>query len=100
MSERDEEARRAREEIEELEAARLRLTDAVMRGDHVARNEDRRLERRLRDLSRWIMRAEQEEKDEQRADTEHRGEELRQAWREHHPQGGSEQDRPKKGRAS
>lgn len=97
MSERDEGVRRAREEVKELEAARLRLSEAVMRGDHGARNEDRRLERRLRDLSRWIMRAEQEEEDEQRADIERRGEELREAWRQHHPQGGKRQEgRPKK----
>src|SRR5918998_5820721 len=67
VSERDEEVRRAREEMEELEAERLRLSGAVMRGDVEARNEDRQLERRLQDLSRLIMRAEQEEKDELRA---------------------------------
>jgi hypothetical protein len=87
VSEQDE-VRRAREEIEGLEASRLLLSDGVMRGDREAVNEDRRLERRLRDLSRWIMRAEQQEEDEQRAATERRGEELREAWRRHHPQGG------------
>ncbi len=98
MSERDEEVRRAREEMEELEAERLRLSGAVMRGDVEARNEDRQLERRLRDLSRLIMRAEQEEKDELRAGTERRGEELRQAWRDNHPsQEGREEGRPEKG---
>lgn len=100
MSERDEEIRRAREEVKELGAARLRLSGAVMRGDYKARNEDRQLERRLRDLSRWIMRTEQEEGDEQRDDTECRGEELRQAWRQHHPQEEPEEDRPKRGRRS
>ena len=98
VSERDEEVRRAREEMEELEAERLRLSGAVMRGDVEARNEDRQLERRLQDLSRLIMRAEQEEKDELRAGTERRGEELRQAWRDNHPsQEGREEGRPEKG---
>jgi hypothetical protein len=98
VSERDEGIRRAREEVAEIETVRLRLSDAVRRGDHRARNEDRQLERRLRDLSRWIMRTEQEEDDEERADTERRGEELREAWRQHHPHEEPEEDRPKKGR--
>ena len=87
MSEQDE-VRRAREEIEELEAARVRLASGVIRGDPKAVNEDRRLERRLRDLSRLIMRAEWDEENEQRAATERRGEKLREAWRQHHPQRG------------
>ncbi len=90
MSERDE-VRRAREEIAELEAARVRLADAVIRGDSWAVNEDRQLERRLRDLSRLIMRAERDEEDEQHSATERRGEELREFWRQHHPR---EEDRP------
>jgi hypothetical protein len=99
VSKRDEEVRRAREEIEEVEAARLRLSDAVVRGDHEARNEDRQLERRLRDLSRLIMRSEQDEEDERSTETERRGEQLRKAWREHHPQEEPEEGRPKKGEA-
>jgi hypothetical protein len=101
VSEQDE-VRRAREEIEELEAARVRLASGVIRGDPKAVNEDRRLERRLRDLSRLIMRTEQQEVDEQRAATERRGDELREAWRQHHPQGEEEEGekgRTKKGRA-
>ena len=101
MSERDEQVRRAREEVEELEAARLRLSGDVTRGGVKARNEDRQMERRIRDLTRWIMRAEQGEADERRAETERRGEELRQAWREHHPsQEEREKGRPKKERPS
>ncbi|MDP8951526.1 MAG: hypothetical protein M3N18_04670 [Actinomycetota bacterium] len=98
MSERDEEVRRARKEVEELEAARVRLSGDVMRGDRKARNEDRQMERRIRDLTGRIIRAEQEEKDELRADTERRGEQLRQAWREHHPSQEEEREkgRPKK----
>src|SRR5215207_3698909 len=92
MRERDE-VRRAREEVEELEASRLRLSGDVMRGDPEALNEDRRLERRLWELTRWMMRAEQEEKDQSRAETERRGEELREAWRKHHPEEGHEKDR-------
>jgi len=95
MRERDE-VRRAREEVEELEASRLRLSGDVMRGDPEALNEDRRLERRLWELTRLIMRAEQEEKDQSRAETERRGEELREAWRKHHPAEGHDKDRPKK----
>jgi hypothetical protein len=86
VSERDERVRRARDEIEVLEAARLRLSDAVKKGDRKARVEDRQLERRLRDLSRLIMRAEQGEEDGRRAETEHRGEQLREAWRRRHPE--------------
>jgi hypothetical protein len=86
MSERDEAVRRARDEIEELEAARLQLSDAVKKGDHKARDEDRQLERRLRDLSRLIMRAERGAEEESRAETEHRGEQLREAWRRRHPE--------------
>jgi hypothetical protein len=85
MSERDE-VRRARAEVVEIEEARLRLASAVRRGDRKAIAEDRQLERRIRDLTRFVMRAEQEEEDEQRAATERRGEELREAWRQHHPQ--------------
>ena len=95
MSERDEEVRRARETIEELEAIRLRLSGDVMRGDHKARNEDRQLERRIRDLSRLIMRAEQREEEGRRSETERRGEELREAWRQNHP---LEEDRGRGGR--
>ncbi len=43
-------------------------------------NEDR--EKRARD------RRERDEADELRAETERRGDELKEAWREHHPQGG------------
>lgn len=86
MSERDERVRRARDEIEVLEAARLRLSDPVKKGDRKARVEDRQLERRLRDLSRLIMRAEQGEEDGRSGETEHRGEQLREAWRRRHPE--------------
>lgn len=99
MSERDE-VRRARKEVEELEAIRLRLSGEVMKGDRKALEEDRRLERRLRDLTRWIMRVEQDTEDQLRAETERRGEELREAWRQHHPQGGSEEEPPQKDRQS
>jgi hypothetical protein len=85
VSERDSEVRRAREEIEELEATRLELADAVMRGDHEARNEDRQLERRIRDLSRLIMRVEHDEEAERRDEAERRGEQLKEAWRKRHP---------------
>ena len=94
----EDEVRKTREAVERLENARLRLSGDVIRGDPKALDEDRQLQRRIRDLSRWIMRAEQQaEEDERRADTEHRAEELREAWREHHPQEEErEKGRPKK----
>jgi hypothetical protein len=58
VTERDE-VRRAREKVEELEADRLQLSGDVMRGGRKVVAEDRQLERRIRDLTRWIMRAEQ-----------------------------------------
>jgi hypothetical protein len=85
LSERDEEVRRARAEIQELEAARLRLTDADMKGDPKALDEDRRLERRLRDLSRLIMRAERGEEEERSAEKNRRGGQLKEAWRQRRP---------------
>jgi len=97
VSEQSEEVRRARQEIEELEASRLRLSEFVMRGDHEARNEDRQLERRLRDLSRLIMRYERDKEEARRAETERRGEELKEAWRQHHPMQEHGRNRPKKG---
>jgi hypothetical protein len=100
VSEQSEDVRRAREEIEALEASRLRLSEAVMRGDHEARNEDRQLERRLRDLSRLIMRYERDTAEARRAETERRGEELKEAWRQHHPMRERRRNRPKKGGAS
>ncbi len=97
LSERDKEVRRARDEILELEAARLRLSGAVMKGDRKARDEDRRLERRLRDLSRLIMRAEQGEEEESHAETERRGEQLKKAWRQRRPLEDPDKGRPKRG---
>ena len=52
------------------------------------RDEDR--EKRSRD---WRA---QDEEDERRAQTERRGEQLREAWRRRHPQGG--RDKPKRGK--
>ena len=41
-----------------------------------------------------------EEEEERRAATERRGEELREAWRKHHPREGERaKERPKKGKA-
>jgi hypothetical protein len=96
MEDRDE-VRRARAEIEALEAARLRLSDAVMKGDRKARDEDRRLERRLRDLSRLIMRTERSKEEESLAETELRGEQLKEAWRQRRPLEDPDEGRPKRG---
>jgi hypothetical protein len=46
-----EDVRRAREEVLKLESARLRLSEKVMKGDAEALEEDRRLERRIRELA-------------------------------------------------
>jgi hypothetical protein len=48
----EEEARRVREEVVRLEARRLRLSEAVMKGDEKALEEDSRLEQRIRMLAR------------------------------------------------
>jgi len=49
----EDEARRARgEEATRLEARRLRLSEAVMKGDEKALEEDLRLEKRIRELAR------------------------------------------------
>jgi hypothetical protein len=47
--------------------------------------------RRDREQER-LEKLEQEEEDERRAETQRRGEQLREAWRQHHPQ---EEDREK-----
>ncbi|MDP8952536.1 MAG: hypothetical protein M3N18_09900 [Actinomycetota bacterium] len=57
-----EEIRRAREELEELEATRLRISGDVMRGNPGALEEDRRLEERIRELAHWLVRAERKDK--------------------------------------
>lgn len=60
MSSKDE-SRRMREELEELEAARLRLSEDVMKGSAEALEEDRRLELRIRELARRPMGVEGED---------------------------------------
>ena len=54
-------SRRMREELEELEARRLRLSEAVMKGDEKALEEDQRLELRIRELARRPMGAKGED---------------------------------------
>ncbi len=57
-----EEIRRAREELEELEATRLRISGAVMRGNPGALEEDRRLEEPIRELAHWLVSAQRKDK--------------------------------------
>jgi hypothetical protein len=57
----EDEARRVREEAQRLEARRLRLSEAVMKGDEKALEEDRRLELRIRELARRPMGGDQDE---------------------------------------
>ena len=63
------------------------------------------MDRRNRDqdrIKREVDRLVHEEEEECRAETERRGEELREAWRRNHPQEGEdrEHDRRKRGRPS
>ena len=58
----EDEARRVREEVESLEARRLRLSEAVMKGDEKALEEDRRLELRIRELARRQTGGDQDER--------------------------------------
>lgn len=58
----EDEARRAREEVERIEAQRLRLSEAVMKGDEKALEEDRRLEQRIREVARRQMGGDQDER--------------------------------------
>ena len=51
MNVHSEDARRIREEVLKLEAARLRLSEDVMKGDAKALEEDQRLEGRIRELA-------------------------------------------------
>ena len=81
-----EDVRRAREELMSIEERRLGLSERVMRGEPEALNEDRRLEARLRELAHWLMRVERQEEDERHTETERRGEQLREAWRQRHPE--------------
>jgi hypothetical protein len=69
-----------------IEERRLGLSERVMRGEPEALNEDRRLEARLRELAHWLMRVERQEEDERHTETERRGEQLREAWRQRHPE--------------
>jgi hypothetical protein len=51
----------------ELEAARLRLSGKVMKGDEEAFEEDRRLERRIRELANHLTPSQEEEREEELA---------------------------------
>ena len=51
MNVHSEDARRIREEVLKLEAARLRLSEDVMKGDAEALEEDQRLEGCIRELA-------------------------------------------------
>ncbi len=54
MSEEDA-LRRAREEIAQLEAERVRLSTDVMEGKPEALEEDERLRQRIGELGRWLL---------------------------------------------
>jgi hypothetical protein len=61
---------------------------------------DRERDRAARDRDRERDRVTREEENDRRVETERRGEELREAWRKHHPEQGRESDRPEKDRPS
>ncbi len=73
-----------RKEVKRLEEDRLRLAPEVMGGDPAAVEEDRRLEKRIRELAS--------------IEREARSDELRAAWRRHHPSEKEEKGGPKRGR--
>jgi hypothetical protein len=54
----------AREVLMNLEAARLRLSSYVVQGDPQALEEDRRLERRIREVASWLRSIERGEEQE------------------------------------
>ena len=81
-----EDVRRAREKLMRIEERRLGLSERVMRGEPEALTEDRRLEARLRELAHWLMRVERQEEDQRHAETERRGEQLKEAGRRRHPE--------------
>jgi hypothetical protein len=58
---------------------------------------DRERDRAARDRYRERDRVTREEEDEQDAETERRGEQLKEAWRQRHPEKEPEKGRPKKG---
>ena len=60
MSQQDDE-RRMREEVKELEEARLRISGDVMEGKAEALEEDERLRERIVELTRGLMRAKKEQ---------------------------------------
>ena len=64
-----------RREVKRLEDERLRLAPEVTGGDPAAVAEDRRLEKRIRELART----------ERETERETRSDELGEAWRRNHP---------------
>ena len=58
----------------------------------------RERDRALRDRDRERDRVAQDDEEERRAATERRGEELREAWRKHHPERGREKGQSRKGK--
>jgi hypothetical protein len=57
----DDALRRAREELAQLEAERVRLAGDVMEGRPEALEEDERLRARIVELGHWLMEAEKED---------------------------------------
>jgi hypothetical protein len=72
-----------RQEVKRLEEARLRLASEVMGGDPATVEEDRRLEKRIRELAS--------------IEREVRADRLKESWRRNHPSE-EEEKRPKRGR--
>ena len=75
---------------------RLNFDETDREEGGMSKRRDRDRDRAERDRDR----ARREEENERRAATERRGEELREAWRQHHPKEERGKGRPKRGRPS
>lgn len=85
--------------------ARLMSSEVVLGGSvkrdrrdrELDREQDRERDRAMRDRDRERDRATHEEEKKRRDETQRRGEQLREAWRQHHPGEDREKDQPKNG---
>ena len=80
-----------------LPRGRLVLREASVRDRRdreLHRERERERDRAARDKDRERDRAIREEEEKRRSETERRGEQLREAWRQHHPEEDSEKGRP------
>jgi hypothetical protein len=74
----------------------LLYSSMVLLESDVRERRDRERDRDLRDRDRDRDRTVWEEEEERRIETERRGEQLKEAWRQHHPEREPEKGRAKK----